>query len=252
MVVCKNALVGCALLAVSLNGCTALNMNPYQDGRPLGKDRLLEDVGLGLGQSYDFEVDTLAARTYEIETSHGQLIPLAFVQFTVGATSRFDAGAAVHTTLGASGGKVFGKYSVVDSDARIGLALLPSVAVGGQWATEGDTEDDVEGNLSATYFASEIAAVMSYHPSPKTALTLSPRYSIQKIGLESKRSGDTLHHKGGSWYFSPGFSAGIHVRPFRFETTLMYFDRSTWVPHFGLSLIVEDKSFGKSGSPDLD
>ena len=238
----KNALVGCAMLTVSLTGCTAFNTNYYIDGRPLGKGHLQEFVGLGVGQSYDLDVDTLAVDTYEIETSHGGLVPVASVHGHAGLTSNVDFGIDIHSAWGITGGRGFVKYSLADSAAKFGFALLPAFTFGQQWGSDDDDDpDDYEDNLKIGYVVSEIAAVMSYHPSPRTAVTFGPRYYFQKIGVESKKRGDKLHHKGGSWHFSPGISAGIHIPRLRFETTLVYFDRSTWVPYFGLSLIVEDR-----------
>ncbi|MBU0560118.1 MAG: hypothetical protein ABIJ40_17225 [Bacteroidota bacterium] len=231
---------GVILIYFIITGCAAINMNHYQDGKTVGDGNFDAKVGIGTGLSFISDTVKVNQNNFEVKTSRGPSSVFLNLSVQGGATSNLDVGGEIFATLGSTGFKFFGKYALLDSTSKYGVALMPIIGFSFPWFEPDEDSyeyDSGEINFSVGSLILEFVMPMSYHPSEKIAFVVTPKaYFHHNFMYQSTGESVDLQRKGNASYFSPGISLGMKIHDVRFEGTLIHLNGKVWMPYFGFTI----------------
>lgn len=151
--------------------------------------------------------------------------------------------------LGRIGGgtalRVFGKYALLPTSSRIGVALMPVVgyALGGVGESSDlriNQNEPAKATASSGGLTLEFAAPISFHASKDFALALTPVYyalnqNVRYVFTPENRGAE--EKSAFNRRFSNfGLGVGVRARALRFEVTFVENLRGAIIPFFGLML----------------
>ncbi len=200
----------------------------YQKGKAIGKDEFDGGLGVAFGRTVAFSVSRIDSSGYVKEgTYEGPSLPVLSIHGRYGVSPTLDIGGELFTSLGSSGGKIFGKYMFSELSSDWGIAIMPVLgyASGGVQTSGINFDDEWESELSHGVFIAELPLLVSYHPSTRTAFTFGPRvyyYSLTSKDITKwTGTGISEKHEASKSFVSPAFSFGFQHRGFRSDITLV-------------------------------
>lgn len=234
-------------MVIALFSCVSTTVNHYQDANLVGKGKANAGVSVGFGRGIagiaNIDEDGYVAEEGESTTS----FPMATLGFMAnyGITDKIDAGAELYTTLFSTGGKVFGKYQILDNSSTFQVAVLAALGL-----SKGETTIETSGTggnfktvLTHNLFSVDLPLLVSYSFNSSTSFTLSPKLYFYRLSsrdvTEDLDAGTQEKFTASQNVLAPALSVGFRYKSVSPEITYtavknLVTDETEWMPLIGI------------------